>query len=202
MVWGATVGGEYEGAAGPFGDEFVEVVGLGWGEKNTRAFRKKLAPFAGHARKASRGPVRRAARPSAGRQATGRPLHARSGQQRNMPALRPPYPHRAGHRQAAAAATASPTPGGSQRGYPVSVSCPLVLVAPSTRTTPSASNVGLRPCDWGTDMTTRASQPRGLAWTPSDTTAAHQNLLLPWSARHHPNPVVAGVGDHQVARAV
>jgi len=36
--------------------------------KNARAFRKKLAPFIEHARKAVRGPGRRSARSSAGRQ--------------------------------------------------------------------------------------------------------------------------------------
>jgi len=36
--------------------------------KNARAFRKKLTPFLKHARKASRGPARRTARTSAGRQ--------------------------------------------------------------------------------------------------------------------------------------
>ena len=35
--------------------------------KNATAFRKKLAPFVGHARKAGRGPARRPARPPASR---------------------------------------------------------------------------------------------------------------------------------------
>ncbi len=39
--------------------------------KNARAFRKKLAPFIEHARKASRGPARRTARTWAGRQRSG-----------------------------------------------------------------------------------------------------------------------------------
>jgi Lsr2 len=39
--------------------------------KNARAFRKKLAPFIEHARKAARSPARRSARPSAGRQRSG-----------------------------------------------------------------------------------------------------------------------------------
>src|SRR6266568_754098 len=39
--------------------------------KNARAFRKKLAPFIEHARKAGRGPARRSARTSAGRQRSG-----------------------------------------------------------------------------------------------------------------------------------
>src|SRR5579859_5880087 len=39
--------------------------------KTARACRKKLAPFIEHARKPSRGPVRRAARTSAGRQRSG-----------------------------------------------------------------------------------------------------------------------------------
>ena len=39
--------------------------------KNARAFRKKLAPFIEHARKASRGSARRTARTSAGRQRSG-----------------------------------------------------------------------------------------------------------------------------------
>src|SRR6266566_8600562 len=38
---------------------------------NARAFRKKLAPFIEHARKASRGPARRTARTWAGRQRSG-----------------------------------------------------------------------------------------------------------------------------------
>ena len=39
--------------------------------KNARAFRKKLTPFVEHARRAGRGPARRAARTSAGRQRSG-----------------------------------------------------------------------------------------------------------------------------------
>ena len=39
--------------------------------KNARAFRTKLAPFIEHARKAGRGPARRTARTSAGRQRSG-----------------------------------------------------------------------------------------------------------------------------------
>jgi hypothetical protein len=39
--------------------------------KNARAFRKKLAPFIEHARKANRGAARRTARTSAGRQRSG-----------------------------------------------------------------------------------------------------------------------------------
>ena len=39
--------------------------------KNARAFRKKLAPFVEHARRATRGPGRRSARSSAGRQRSG-----------------------------------------------------------------------------------------------------------------------------------
>jgi hypothetical protein len=39
--------------------------------KNARAFRKKLAPFVEHARKAPRGPGRRTARTPAGRQRSG-----------------------------------------------------------------------------------------------------------------------------------
>ncbi len=39
--------------------------------KNARAFREKLAPFIEHARKAGRGPARRTARTSAGRQRSG-----------------------------------------------------------------------------------------------------------------------------------
>jgi nucleoid-associated protein Lsr2 len=39
--------------------------------KNARTFRKKLAPFIEHARKAGRGPARRSARTSAGRQRSG-----------------------------------------------------------------------------------------------------------------------------------
>jgi len=39
--------------------------------QNVRAFRTKLAPFIEHARKASRGPARRTARTSAGRQRSG-----------------------------------------------------------------------------------------------------------------------------------
>jgi hypothetical protein len=39
--------------------------------KNARAFRKKLTPFIEHARKVSRGPGRRTARTSAGRQRNG-----------------------------------------------------------------------------------------------------------------------------------
>jgi len=39
--------------------------------KNARALRKKLSPFTGHARKASRGPARQMARTSAGRQRSG-----------------------------------------------------------------------------------------------------------------------------------
>jgi hypothetical protein len=39
--------------------------------KNARAFRKKLAPFVEHARKAGRGPARRTARTSTGRQRSG-----------------------------------------------------------------------------------------------------------------------------------
>ena len=39
--------------------------------KNARAFRKKLAPFVEHARRAGRGPARRPARTSAGRQRSG-----------------------------------------------------------------------------------------------------------------------------------
>ena len=39
--------------------------------KNARAFRKKLAPFLEHARKASRGPARRRVRTWAGRQRSG-----------------------------------------------------------------------------------------------------------------------------------
>jgi hypothetical protein len=57
-----------------------ETVGFGFGgtdyeidlsAKNACAFRKKLAPFIEHARKVSRGPARRAARTSAGRQRSG-----------------------------------------------------------------------------------------------------------------------------------
>jgi len=40
-------------------------------EKNAHAFRKQLAPFAGHARKASRGPAPRTPRTAAGRQRSG-----------------------------------------------------------------------------------------------------------------------------------
>jgi hypothetical protein len=39
--------------------------------KNARAFRKQLGPFIEHARKAGRGPARRSARSSAGRQRSG-----------------------------------------------------------------------------------------------------------------------------------
>jgi hypothetical protein len=39
--------------------------------KNAQAFRKKLTPFIEHARQAGRGPARRAARTSAGRQRSG-----------------------------------------------------------------------------------------------------------------------------------
>jgi len=39
--------------------------------RNARAFRRKLAPFIEHARKAGRGPARRTARTSAGRQRSG-----------------------------------------------------------------------------------------------------------------------------------
>jgi hypothetical protein len=37
-------------------------------KKNAAAFRRKLAPFAGHARRAGRGPRRRAGRSAAGRE--------------------------------------------------------------------------------------------------------------------------------------
>ena len=39
--------------------------------KNARSFRKQLTPFIEHARKAGRGPARRAVRPAAGRQRSG-----------------------------------------------------------------------------------------------------------------------------------
>ena len=38
------------------------------GKKNAAAFRRELAPFAGHARRAGRGPRRRAGRSAAGRE--------------------------------------------------------------------------------------------------------------------------------------